>query len=93
MTDLPFTPEVETGGWQVARDEDAWGRYTIEGFVEPDYTIEDILVRAEAEDAANANLIAAAPRMYRLLKDLAEIRPLVMADRAQELLDWIDNRG
>lgn len=68
----PFTPEVESGGWMIEKDEDVWGRFRIDGFKEPetDEGETDDIVRAEMEESADVNLIAAAPRMYRALKHL-----------------------
>ena len=86
----PFTPEVDTGGWQVGVEHE--GTYFLDqNFHSP--------VSAE-QDTANVNLIAAAPRMYRALKEITEHRHSSFSEgeicgpaiRAREVIDWIDQR-
>lgn len=94
----PFTPEVKgrglDGGWMVGHgDGDVRAFY----YLDPDWH------RPETDEqiAANTNLIAAAPRMYRALKRLhAAIE--TEADigdeygealgHAADVIDWIDQR-
>ena len=93
--DWPFTPEVETGGWQVERDEEAWGRFRIEGFVEPDAYEPDGYDEASREEIADANLIAAAPRMYRALKALIAEEEGLRSQAWRDgiaVIAWIDQR-
>lgn len=94
--DWPFTPEAPTGGWSISRDEEAWGRYQIEEFKGPDYDDEADAERAHAEEIADVNLIAAAPRMYRALKAvIAENDEFGAPDafsQVRDVVDWIDGR-
>lgn len=89
----PFTPEVDTGGWQIeARKYTGEVHYIIEGAEEtPD------------EGEANASLIAAAPRMYRALKTIVQrmdeyrenpsVDELTPIEDGRAVIDWIDGRG
>jgi hypothetical protein len=91
----PFTPEVKTGGWQVYAIEHPDNRQTL-------YVLDESFHREPSSDetAANVNLIAAAPRMYRAVKELTEHRHSAFAEgeicgpaiRAREVIDWIDQR-
>jgi hypothetical protein len=103
-TEWPFTPECETGGWNVERSDTFEGWYAIDEARDEQvcayYDIEDGLPNlADAHDIANVSLIAAAPRMYRALKELIryedeELREdeRLDTDEARSVIDWIDQR-
>lgn len=82
--DWPFTPEVDSGGWMVGWDH---GRPGFVYFLDSDHHPGE----TEAQRAANVNLIAAAPRMYRALKAVIDAnRALVEATMAEEELGAIE---
>jgi hypothetical protein len=104
--DWPFTPEVDSGdgGWQVSSDADGLRTvYVIEG---DDYDLKAEWAPQDERIAANANLIAATPRMYRALKELLGLVTfsdqlgghitLQVADplyeEIKEIVRWIDSR-
>lgn len=94
-----FTPEVSTGGWMILTEiidnesDDLEMRvgYVLDPAFHPNT---DALI---SEVGANVRLIAAAPRMYRVLKEVIEEAPIrgfsgASIDDAAEVLDWIDDR-
>lgn len=105
MSDWPFSPEVEneTGGWSVEASEEHYGAYYIEeaqweqedwpGEVEGDDEEARRLLIADQHDHNNTNLIAAAPRLYRLVKELLATEGIDQLDleaKAKEVINWID---
>jgi hypothetical protein len=96
----PFTPESKSGGWQVQASDSFTGMYWIEEAGEEQEAAMGGSNRqaklSEVHDSNNANLIAAAPRMYRALKGLlaAGYTPDPTHDsgllEAEKVIDWID---